>query len=353
MGPCGEGGKYKRGPRLEWPSPAGKSHSGRVSCAPSSRSAGLDGAGALGVARSLVSDRRSCFLPGVPDTALLVDYLRGLARRGETHVRLDEDARRVLRAWYRAGRTEPVRSRAAVNLSSGVGRATPRAKPEAEAVPAKSFSVQATGGTPAEKLVSLQAQAEDWVPARSLGTLRETMVFAVGNPEADLMLVGEAPGYEEERRREPFVGKAGQKLDQILKAMGFARGDIYISNICKFRPALKNQTTNNRKPTREEMNACLPFVRAEIEIVKPKCIVALGATAAEGLLERPDPVGRLRGQWHEFAGIPVRVTYHPSYLLHNEAALGEKRKVWDDMLSVMEFLGLPISEKQRGFFSGK
>jgi DNA polymerase len=179
------------------------------------------------------------------------------------------------------------------------------------------------------------------------------MVFAVGNPAADLMLVGEAPGYEEERRREPFVGSAGQKLDQILMAMGFQRSDIYISNICKFRPALKNQTTNNRKPTRQEMDACLPFVRAEIAIVKPKCIVALGATAAEGLLERQDPVGRMRGSWHEFEGIPVRVTYHPSYLLHNEAAVGEKRKVWDDMLTVMDFLEMPISEKQRGFFSGK
>ena len=210
------------------------------------------------------------------------------------------------------------------------------------------------GSTSAEKLDSLRAQAENWNPARSLGSLRDAMVFAVGNPEADLMLVGEAPGYEEERRRKPFVGKAGQKLDQILAAMGFAREEIYISNICKFRPALKNQTTNNRKPTPEEMNACLPFVRAEIEIVQPKCIVALGGTAAEGLLDYQNkPVGRMRGHWHEFEGIPVRVTYHPSYLLHNDSAVSEKRKVWDDMLSVLEFLEMPISEKQRGFFAEK
>ena len=280
--------------------------------------------------------------------APLVDYLRQLERRGETHIRLDEGARGVLRAWYRAGKAQPVRSRGVASLGAGATAVEPET-----AAPAASDAVQAVGATPAEQLASLQAQAEHWAPARSLGTLRETMVFAVGNPEADLMLVGEAPGYEEERRREPFVGRAGQKLDQILKAMGFARSDIYISNICKFRPALKNQTTNNRKPTREEMDACLPFVRAEIAIVKPKCIVALGATAAEGLLERQDPVGRLRGSWHTFEGIPVRVTYHPSYLLHNEAAIGEKRKVWDDMLSIMEYLGMPISEKQRGFFSGK
>lgn len=282
----------------------------------------------------------------------LIGYLKQLAQRGETHVPLDEEARKVLRAYYRAGQArcnQPIRSRGVASLSAG-RTAIVREEP----APAPTIhTVQAQGTTPAQQLASLQSQAQNWDPARSLGSLRETMVFAVGNPAADLMLVGEAPGYEEERRREPFVGSAGQKLDQILMAMGFQRSDIYISNICKFRPALKNQTTNNRKPTRQEMDACLPFVRAEIAIVKPKCIVALGATAAEGLLERQDPVGRMRGSWHEFEGIPVRVTYHPSYLLHNEAAVGEKRKVWDDMLTVMDFLEMPISEKQRGFFSGK
>lgn len=284
----------------------------------------------------------------VTHVAPLVDYLKQLARRGETHVRLDEGAKTVLRAWYKAGRAKPkpVRSRGVASLSAGA-TAVVREDPPANVI----HRVHANGNSPAEQLASLQEQALTWEPTRSLGTLREAMVFAAGNPEADLMLVGEAPGYEEERRGEPFVGRAGQKLDQILKAMGFARQDIYISNICKFRPALKNQTTNNRKPTREEMDACLPFVRAEIAIVKPKCIVALGATAAEGLLDRSDPVGRMRGSWHKFEGIPVRVTYHPSYLLHNEAALNEKRKVWDDMLSVMEFLDMAISERQRGFFS--
>ena len=282
----------------------------------------------------------------------LIGYLKQLAQRGETHVCLDEEARMVLRAYYRAGkarRNQPIRSRGVASLSAGttaIVREEPAPTPTIH-------TVQAQGTTPAEQLASLQSQAQNWDPARSLGSLRETMVFAVGNPAADLLLVGEAPGYEEERRREPCVGRAGQKLDQILMAMGFQRSDIYISNICKFRPALKNQTTNNRKPTRQEMDACLPFVRAEIAIVKPKCIVALGATAAEGLLERQDPVGRMRGSWHEFEGIPVRVTYHPSYLLHNDAAVSEKRKVWDDMLIVMDFLEMAISEKQRGFFSGK
>jgi DNA polymerase len=208
-------------------------------------------------------------------------------------------------------------------------------------------------GGKAEQLAALQAQAGNWAPARSLGTLRETMVFATGNPDARIMLVGEAPGYEEERKREPFVGPAGQKLTDILKAMGLAREEVYISNIVKFRPATPRQTTNNRKPSPEEMASCLPFIRAEVEIVKPDCIIALGGTAAEGLLEISGTVGSMRGSWHEFAGIPVRVTYHPSYLLRSQSDLSTKRQVWEDMLAVMERLGMPVSEKQRGFFLPK
>ena len=290
------------------------------------------------------------FLEIVSRAAPLIAYLKQLEHGGQTHIRLEEKAKEVLRSQLRAQKARaspptPLRSRGVTILSTGA---------QEEPTPPPLPAVQIEGSTSAEKLDSLRAQAENWNPARSLGSLRDAMVFAVGNPEADLMLVGEAPGYEEERRRKPFVGKAGQKLDQILAAMGFAREEIYISNICKFRPALKNQTTNNRKPTPEEMNACLPFVRAEIGIVQPKCIVALGGTAAEGLLDYQNkPVGRMRGHWHEFEGIPVRVTYHPSYLLHNDSAVSEKRKVWDDMLSVLEFLEMPISEKQRGFFTEK
>ena len=294
------------------------------------------------------------FLEIVSRAAPLITYLKQLERGGQTHIRLDEKAKEVLRKKLRARKKRvspptPLRPRGVPSLSAGANEGLQEG-PTPPSLP----SVQIEGASSSEKLDFLRAQAENWGPAHSLGSLREAMVFAVGNPEADLMLVGEAPGYEEERRREPFVGKAGQKLDQILAAMGFARAEIYISNICKFRPALKNQTTNNRKPTPEEMKACLPFVKAEIGIVQPKCIVALGGTAAEGLLDYQNkPVGRMRGHWHEFEGIPVRVTYHPSYLLHNDSAVGEKRKVWDDMLSVMEFLEMPITEKQRGFFTGK
>ena len=203
-----------------------------------------------------------------------------------------------------------------------------------------------------ERLAEVKARAEVCVQCRSMNTLRDTMVFAVGNPDADLMFVGEAPGVEEEKLREPFVGPAGQLLDKILKAMGLERSEIYISNIVKFRPRLEDQPdqgTRNRKPTSEEMAAAVQYVKEEIQIVEPKVIVALGGTAMEGLLGIEGSVSRMRSQFHNLDGKPVMVTYHPSYLLRNES-ISEKRKVWEDMLMVMERLELQISEKQRGFF---
>jgi DNA polymerase len=230
------------------------------------------------------------------------------------------------------------------------------AKPEAAApgpVEAAPVHLTVEGSTAGEKIDGLRQQAANWAPARQLGTLRETLVFSTGSVEADLMLVGEAPGHHEERQAEPFVGPAGQKLNDILKAMGIERASIYISNIVKFRPAMANQTTNNRKPTAEEMAACLPFIREEVKIVRPKCLVALGGTAAEGLLGLSGAVGQMRGKWHDFDGIPTRVTYHPAYLLHGSAGLADRRRIWEDMLAVMEQLGMPISDKQRGFFLPK
>ena len=268
----------------------------------------------------------------------VIDFLEAEKARGVTHLALDDEAKEALRGLFR-------RARAAKPSPQ-----SPSAPPSAAAVLTE-FS--ATGASKSERLASLRQQAENWAPARSLGTLRETMVFATGNPDARLMLVGEAPGHEEERKREPFVGPAGQKLTDILKAMGLARDEVYISNIVKFRPATPRQTTNNRKPSPEEMAACMPFIRAEVEIIRPECIIALGGTAAEGLLGGAASVGSLRGAWHEFDGIPLRVTYHPSYLLRSQADLATKRHVWEDMLAVMEKLGMEISEKQRGFFLPK
>lgn len=219
----------------------------------------------------------------------------------------------------------------------------------------KAELIEVSGSTREEKLAALRALAETWEPALAMPNLRKTMVFAVGNANASLMFVGEAPGAEEEKLREPFVGPAGQKLTAIIKAMGLDRSRVYISNICKFRPSMDNQGSGNRKPTPEEMRACLPFVLTEIDIIQPQVIVALGATAAEGL-GLPGSVGGLRGRFHSTAGIPTMVTYHPSYLLREEKmgdGIQAKRQVWEDMLKVMGKLGLPISEKQEGYFKSK
>ena len=283
----------------------------------------------------------------------LIDFLKAQEAQGVRSVYLDEEARELLRSLHRRG--QGAKSAAPRPAEAPVAAAAPAPAPVkvAPAFAVSSRLVVPADGTAAERIAALKAQAAGWPPAVALGTLRSTMVFSTGNPEAELMLVGEAPGYEEERQGEPFVGPAGQKLDEILKAMRLDRSGVYITNIVKFRPATERQTTNNRKPTAEEMAACLPFVREEVGIVRPKCIVALGATASEGLLGLTGPVGRMRGTWHEFGGIPVRVTYHPAYLLHGTAAQKDKRMIWEDMLAVMEKLDMPIDERQRAYFLPK
>ncbi|MEP4077583.1 uracil-DNA glycosylase [Haloferula sp.] len=281
----------------------------------------------------------------------LLDYLRAEEARGTESVYLDEQAKELLRELHRKARAQknaPAKAAAASPVSMSL-----KEEPPAQPVPAPVVEIKVSGGTAAEQIESLKKQAQDWAPAKALNSLREAMVFSTGNPEAELMLVGEAPGYQEERQQQPFVGPAGQKLDGILKAMGLERDAVYISNIVKFRPSMPKQTTNNRKPTPEEMASCISFVREEVRIVKPKCIVALGATAAEGLLGLTGAVGKMRTSWHEFEGIPAKVTYHPAYLLHGNAGLKDKRMIWEDMLTVMEKLELPISDKQRGFFLPK
>jgi DNA polymerase len=185
-----------------------------------------------------------------------------------------------------------------------------------------------------------------------LAASRTQVVFGVGNPDAELMFVGEAPGEDEDLRGEPFVGKAGQLLTKIIETMGFARSDLYIANVLKCRPDMPAGESGNRKPRPAEMATCLPYLRRQIEIIEPRAIVALGATAMEGLLGQTAPMNQLRGRWHEFNGIPLMATYHPAYLLRNQA-LTEKRKVWEDMLLVLERLGKNISEKQRNYFLAK
>ncbi len=182
-----------------------------------------------------------------------------------------------------------------------------------------------------------------------LASSRKTVVFGVGDINAQLMFVGEAPGAEEDEQGEPFVGRAGQLLTRIIETMGLSRQSVYITNVLKCRPDTPGQTAGNRKPTAQEMQICIPYLHEQIDLIRPKVIVALGATAVEGLLGKTAGITKLRGHWQIYRGIPLMPTYHPAYLLRNQS-LSEKRKVWEDMLQVMERLGLTPSQKQRSYF---
>src|SRR4051812_16103860 len=166
-----------------------------------------------------------------------------------------------------------------------------------------------------------------------LAKSRTQVVYGVGNPNADLMFVGEAPGADEDKQGEPFVGRAGQLLTDIIKAMKLTRDDVYIANVIKCRPP------GNRNPEPEEIEACRPFIRRQIELIKPKVIVTLGKFALQSLLERSYSITAARGNWLEYNGIKVMPTFHPAYLLRTP---GAKKEVWQDMKQVMAELGIPF-----------
>ncbi|HEY7726100.1 MAG TPA: uracil-DNA glycosylase [Anaeromyxobacteraceae bacterium] len=159
---------------------------------------------------------------------------------------------------------------------------------------------------------------------------RTRLVFGVGNPKAELMFVGEGPGADEDLQGEPFVGKAGQLLTRMIEAMGFARSEVYIGNVVKCRPP------RNRDPEPDEIEACEPFLRAQIAAIGPKVIVALGRFAVQALLRDPSPISRQRGRWREYQGVRLMPTFHPAYLLRSPA---EKTKAWADLKMVMKEFG--------------
>jgi uracil-DNA glycosylase len=164
-----------------------------------------------------------------------------------------------------------------------------------------------------------------------LSKTRTQVVYGVGNPNADLMFIGEAPGRDEDLKGEPFVGRAGQLLTDIIKAMKLTRDDVYIANVIKCRPP------ENRNPEPDELEACRPFIRRQIELIKPRVIVTLGKFALQSLLEKSYSITAVRGQWLEYDGIKVMPTFHPAYLLRTPAA---KKEVWQDMKKVMAELGI-------------
>ena len=216
--------------------------------------------------------------------------------------------------------------------------------------PLPKHPAQPIAETACDSLADLRAQALACTRCEHLVASRQQVVFGVGNEAADILFVGDAPGADEDAQGEPFVDAAGGLLTKMLKAMGLAREEVYITNILKCRPDTPNQRSDNRAPTAEEMTTCSPWLHRQIDFIQPKAIVALGKMAVGGLLEMENaPITKMRGTWQTYRGIPLMPTFHPAYLLHQES-MQNKRKVWEDLLAVMEKTGLSISEKQRGFF---
>lgn len=292
----------------------------------------------------------------------LADELRRLKTAGVKHVAVSDEAiatlRRVMAARGTTAAVPPVKT------ETPVPRAAPVAKPVAMPVAtAPAFPpapvVQLPAGDKAARWAALLDLVTNDATCRANVRPGKKIVLGVGSVDAKIMFVGEAPGAEEEIQGEPFVGPAGQLLTKMIQAMGLKRADVYIGNIMNWRPQMPTvdgrEQVGNRPPTEAEMRYCLPYLRAQIEVVNPDLLVALGKTAAEGLIgfRTFKSLGEIRGQWRDFGGKPLMVTYHPSYLLRPPIDNRKKRIVWEDLLKVMERAALPISEKQRGFFLDK
>ena len=274
-----------------------------------------------------------------------IQHLEDLKSRGVRHVAVLPETLRVL--------AQPVKTSSAPNPISKTMPASKNSESSelSLALPGETVPVSAPLD-PKEKaaaFAALRERALACVKCPHLASSRKTVVFGVGSIDARLMFVGEAPGADEDEQGEPFVGKAGQLLTKIIQATGLSRADVYIANILKCRPDTPGQTAGNRKPTSDEMATCIPYLHEQIDLIRPRVIVALGATAVDGLLGKTLGITKLRGTWKTYRGIPLMPTYHPAYLLRNQA-MSEKRKVWEDMLQVMEKLQMSISEKQRNYF---
>lgn len=190
------------------------------------------------------------------------------------------------------------------------------------------------------RLAVIAAEVAGCVKCPQLAATRTNTVFGVGSPTARLMFIGEAPGADEDRTGEPFVGKSGQLLtDMITKGMGLARADVYIANIIKCRPP------ENRNPEPPEIANCLNYLERQVETVRPEFLCLLGKVAAGTILNTALPLARLRGRWHRYKGVPTVVTYHPSYLLRTPA---DKKKAWEDLQMLMQAMGLKPPSRKNG-----
>ncbi len=183
-----------------------------------------------------------------------------------------------------------------------------------------------------------------------LASTRTKTVFGEGDPDAEVMFIGEGPGKQEDLSGRPFVGRAGELLTRIIeRGMGIPRTGVFIANLVKCRPTVDLKMERDRPPDRDELAACSPYVKRQVEIIRPRVIVALGSPAAKFLLDTDRGITAIRGRWGEYCGIPVMPTYHPSYVLRNGGdASPLRREVWDDIRKVLDKLGRPVPEKIKG-----
>ena len=282
-----------------------------------------------------------------------IQHLEDLKGRGVRHVAVTPE---TLRALAQPAKIPASAAKTTASAAPApVKAATPVTSPVETPVAAKILS-EATPMPPKQTsknksaaMAALRERALTCIKCPHLASSRKNVVFGVGSIDAQLMFVGEAPGADEDEQGEPFVGKAGQLLTKIIQATGLSRADVYIANILKCRPDTPGQSAGNRKPKSEEMETCIPYLHEQIDLIRPKVLVALGATAVEGLLGKTVGITKLRGNWQTYRGTPLMPTYHPAYLLRNQA-MSQKRIVWEDMLQVMEKLEMPINEKQRNYF---
>ncbi len=259
--------------------------------------------------------------PSPEAAALAAEALRHLEWLRDAGVREIPPPRREVPP---AARTAPSRQTPAAEPAAHETRALPKAAPSGGG----QYSLR-DKGCGSEALLAVRAEVGECTRCQ-LHRGRATLVFGVGNPRAELMFVGEGPGGEEDRQGEPFVGKAGQLLTRMIEAMGFERSQVYIANVVKCRPP------QNRDPEPDEIEACEPFLKAQIAAIGPRVIVALGRFAVQTLLRDGTPISRLRGRWREYQGVRLMPTFHPAYLLRNPA---DKGKAWEDLKLVMKEFG--------------
>jgi len=274
-----------------------------------------------------------------------VEYLNYLIQIGETEMTLHAET------WQALQKLEVPKS-SFIKMEHAVEKAsfaTTAASPIKLSTYAPNLSIS-------EKAKALQELAEALRSCPICAKLfqhKKKTIFGLGEPDADIVFVGEAIGLEEDELGEPFVGKAGQMLTKMITAMGLSRDQVYLTTLVKFRPDMPAGSKQDRKPTAEEIKASLPFLASQLNILKPKVIVCLGTTVLEALLNIDKAtVAGLRGNFLDYEGVPLMPTFHPGYLL-THSSNEDKRAAWEDLLKVMKKVGLPISEKQQQFFLKK